>query len=162
MKENVVLFESEANIQEIIEFGVANSKFGISVIKVREIINPLPVVAIPNSHTSIEGIIEIRGEIMPVVNIAKVLGYPESTQPQMDKYIVTEFNKQKMVLHVHGVDKIHRISREEIEEPSNLYQGSDSQIIGVIRKENDMILFLDFEKILVDINLSDRIPSRGR
>jgi two-component system, chemotaxis family, chemotaxis protein CheV len=147
-----VLLESGTNELEIVEFNIANNKFGINVIKVREIINPIPVVSIPHSHQNIEGIIEIRGEILPVINMAKVLGYPESAQPTFDKYIVTEFNKQKVVFHVHGVDKIHRISWGDIEKPTNLYQNIDSQIIGVIRKENEMILLLDFEKIVVDIN----------
>jgi two-component system, chemotaxis family, chemotaxis protein CheV len=152
MEAKGVLLESGTNELEIVEFNVANNKFGINVIKVREIINPIPVVTIPHSHKNIEGIIEIRGEILPVVNMAKVLGYPESEQPALDKYIVTEFNKQKIVFHVHGVDKIHRISWGDIEKPTNLYQSLESQIIGVVRKENDMILLLDFEKIVVDIN----------
>jgi two-component system, chemotaxis family, chemotaxis protein CheV len=151
-----VLLESGTNELEVVEFSVGNSKFGINVIKVREIINPVPVVVIPHSHKNIEGIIEIRGEILPVVNIAKVLGYSESSQPALDKYIITEFNKQKVAFHVHGVDKIHRISWKDIEKPSSLYQSLDSQVIGVIRKENEMILLLDFEKIVVDIN-----PSTG-
>ncbi|HJV17972.1 MAG TPA: chemotaxis protein [Bacillales bacterium] len=156
MENKGVLLESGTNELEIVEFSVGSNKFGINVIKVREIINPIPVVSIPHSHKNIEGIIEIRGEILPVVNIAKVLGYPESSQPALDKYIVTEFNKQKVVFHVHGVDKIHRISWMDIEKPSSLYQSHDSQVIGVIRKENEMILLLDFEKIVVDIN-----PSTG-
>lgn len=152
MREKGVLLESGTNELEIVEFNVANNRFGINVIKVREIINPIPVVSIPHSHPNIEGIIEMRGEILPVINMAKVLGYPESNQPSTDKYIITEFNKQKVIFHVHGVDKIHRISWGDIEKPTGLYQSQDSQIIGVIRKENDMILLLDFEKVVVDIN----------
>lgn len=152
MEQKGVLLESGTNELEIVEFNVANNKFGINVIKVREIINPIPVVSIPKAHQNIEGIIEIRGEILPVINIARVLGYPDSEQPANDKFIVTEFNKQKVIFHVHGVDKIHRISWNQIEKPTNLYQSLDSQIIGVIRKEDGMILLLDFEKIVVDIN----------
>ncbi|MDP4083195.1 MAG: chemotaxis protein [Bacillota bacterium] len=152
MEQKGVLLESGTNELEIVEFSVGHNKFGINVIKVREIINPIPVVTIPHSHPNIEGIIELRGEILPVINIAKVLGYPESSQPTLDKYIVTEFNLQKVVFHVHGVDKIHRISWGDIEKPTNLYSGLDSHIIGVIRRENGMILLLDFEKIVVDIN----------
>lgn len=152
MENKGVLLESGTNELEIVEFNVGNNKFGINVIKVREIINPIPVVAIPHSHQHIEGIIELRGEILPVINIAKVLGYSESSVPALDKYIVTEFNMQKVVFHVHGVDKIHRISWVDIEKPTELYTGVNSHVIGVIRKENDMILLLDFEKIVVDIN----------
>ncbi|MGG5252746.1 chemotaxis protein [Neobacillus sp. SM06] len=152
MEQKGVLLESGTNELEIVEFSVANNKFGINVIKVREIINPIPVFSIPHAHKHIEGIIEIRGEILPVINMARVLGYPDSDLPEMDKYIVTEFNMQKVIFHVHGVDKIHRISWNQIEKPTNLYQNLDSQIIGVIRKEDGMLLLLDFEKIVVDIN----------
>lgn len=152
MEPKGVLLESGTNELEIVEFHVGHNKFGINVIKVREIINPIPVVTIPHSHQNIEGIIELRGEVLPVINMAKVLGYPESIQPVSDKYIVTEFNMQKVVFHVHGVDKIHRISWSDIEKPTNLYQGLDSHVIGVIRREDGMILLLDFEKIVVDIN----------
>lgn len=152
MEPKGVLLESGTNELEIVEFSIGNNKFGINVIKVREIIKPIPVVTIPNAHKNIEGIIEIRGEILPVINIAKVLGYPDSEKPDMDKYVVTEFNKQKVVFHVHSVEQIHRISWEDIEKPTDIYQSVDSQIIGVIQSANEMILLLDFEKILVDIN----------
>ncbi len=156
MPDQGVLLESGTNELEIVEFNVAHNKFGINVIKVREIINPAGVVPIPHSHPHIEGIIEIRGEILPVINMARVLGYPDSEDLAADKFIVTEFNQQKVVFHVHGVDKIYRISWEQIEKPTNLYQNADNQIIGIVRKENGMILLLDFEKIVVDIN-----PSTG-
>lgn len=108
-----------------------------------------------------EGIIEIRGEILPVINMARVLGYPDADQPALDKYIVTEFNQQKVVFHVHGVDKIHRISWQQIEKPTGIYQNLDSDVIGVIRNNSEMILLLDFEKIVVDINPSTGInPDR--
>jgi two-component system chemotaxis response regulator CheV len=156
MAEKGVLLESGTNELEIVEFSVSNNRFGINVIKVREIINPSPIVSIPHSHPSIEGIMEIRGEILPVINMARVLGYPDSNQLAQDKLIVSEFNQQKVIFHVHGVDKINRISWEQIEKPTDLYQNAENQIIGVIRKEDGMILLLDFEKILMDIN-----PSTG-
>ncbi|MDR7000085.1 chemotaxis protein [Neobacillus niacini] len=152
MVETGILLESGTNELEVVEFTVANSKFGINVIKVREIINPVPVIEVPHSHESIEGIMEVRGEVLPVINMAKVLGYPESEYPTRDKYIITEFNQQKQIFHVHKVDKIHRISWSDIDKPTNLYQSSDNLITGIVRKENELVLLLDFEKIVIDIN----------
>src|SRR5690606_9367082 len=51
-----------------------------------------------------------------------------------------------------NVTQIHRISWEDIERPSDMYQGGSSQVIGVIKQNNKMILMLDFEKIMVNIN----------
>ncbi|RFU63459.1 chemotaxis protein [Peribacillus glennii] len=147
-----ILLESGTNELEIVEFGVGKNKFGINVIKVKEIINPVPITLVPQAHANVEGIIELRGEVLPVVDVAHALGFPPSENPSQDKFIVAEFNKQKVVFHVHNVTQIHRISWGQIEKPSDMYQGSDSQITGVIKLNGEMILLLDFEKIVVEIN----------
>lgn len=151
-KNTTVLLESGTNELEIVEFEVNGNKYGINVIKVREIILPVPVTFIPHSHPHVEGIIELRGEILPVIDMMSVLGFENSQPKENDKFIVTEFNRQKAVFRVNNVSKIHRISWQSIEKPSEIYQGKSSEIIGVIKMNGEMLLLLDFEKIMVDIN----------
>ncbi len=151
-KDRGILLESGTNELEIVEFGIAKNRFGINVIKVREIINPVLVTPVPHSHPHVEGILELRGEALPVINIAASLGFPDSVDQSQDKFIVSEFNKQKVVFRVHSVTQIHRISWTQIEKPSQMYQGLDTQIIGVIKMNSQMLLLLDFEKIVLDIN----------
>ena len=146
------LLESGTNELEIVEFQVGVNKFGINVIKVKEIIEPLIITFVPHVHEHVEGIVQLRGEVLPVVNLEKVLGIPKSAANQQDKYIVTEFNNQKVIFHVSNVTQIHRISWEQIEKPSNIYRNGTSHVIGVIKREEEMILLLDFERIIVDIN----------
>lgn len=152
MEHKGILLESGTNELEIVEFDIANNKFGINVIKVKEIIQPIPVTFIPHAHPHVEGIIQLRGEVLPVVDMLKVLGIANATYSTQHKYIVAEFNKQKVVFHVDNVTQIHRISWNEIERPSDMYQGGASQVIGVIKQNDNMILLLDFERIMVDIN----------
>ncbi|HWL25525.1 MAG TPA: chemotaxis protein [Ureibacillus sp.] len=152
MEAKGILLESGTNELEIVEFHVANNHFGINVIKVKEIIQPIPVTFIPHAHPHVEGIIQLRGEVLPVVDMLKVLGISNASYSAEQKYIVAEFNKQKVVFHVDNVTQIHRISWEDIERPSDMYQGGSSQVIGVIKQNNKMILMLDFEKIMVNIN----------
>ncbi|MBS4198770.1 chemotaxis protein CheV [Bacillus sp. FJAT-49732] len=149
-----ILLESGTNELEIIEFDIHKSKFGINVLKVKEIINPLQITPIPHAHPNILGIIQLRGEVMPVISLEKALGLtPNGVQnPANEKFIVAEFNLLKAVFHVHHVSKIHRISWNNIEKPSELYDVDSSQVIGVINNPESMILLLDFEKIIVDIN----------
>lgn len=147
-----ILLESGTNELEIVEFEVANNKFGINVIKVKEIIQPIPVTFIPHAHAHVEGIIQLRGEVLPVVDMLKVLGLNHLQHGPQQKYIVAEFNKQRVVFHVDNVTQIHRISWNQIEKPSDMYQGGVSQVIGVIKHNDEMILLLDFERIMVDIN----------
>ena len=152
MKRNDILLESGTNELEIIEFEMGNNRYGINVIKVKEIILPMNITVIPHAHPSIEGIIQLRGDVLPVVNMEKVLGLPPKTDKSQDKYIVAAFNKQQVVFHVHNVTQIHRISWDQIEKPSDIYTQNSSQVIGVIKREGEMLLLLDFEKIILDIN----------
>lgn len=152
MEHKGILLESGTNELEIVEFEVANNKFGINVIKVKEIIQPIPVTFIPHAHPHVEGIIQLRGEVLPVVDMLRVLGIQSSERNPQQKYIVAEFNKQRVVFHVDNVTQIHRISWDQIEKPSDMYQGGTSQVIGVIKQNEQMILLLDFERIMVDIN----------
>lgn len=152
MEHKGILLESGTNELEIVEFEVASNKFGINVIKVKEIIQPIPVTFIPHAHPHVEGIIQLRGEVLPVVDMLKVLGIQNNERSPQQKYIVAEFNKQRVVFHVDNVTQIHRISWNQIEKPSDMYQGGTSQVIGVIKQNEEMILLLDFERIMVDIN----------
>lgn len=152
MVQNDILLESGTNELEIVEFIVGQNKFGINVMKVKEIIQPLPVTKVPHAHPYVEGIIELRGEVLPVVDVPRALGYEENEVSEKDKLIVTEFNKIKVVFRVHAVTQIHRVSWAQIEKPSEMYQGMETQITGVVKIDGEMILLLDFERIVLEIN----------
>ena len=104
-----ILLESGTNELEIVEFQVSSNKFGINVIKVKEIIQPITVTFVPHAHPHVEGIVQLRGEVLPVVSMAKVLGLPVVDRNEQEKYIVAEFNKQRVVFNVDNVTQIHRI-----------------------------------------------------
>lgn len=152
MESKGILLESGTNELEIVEFQVGDNRFGINVIKVKEIIQPIPVTFIPHSHPFVEGIIQLRGEVLPVVDMSRVLGLNQVERNDQHKYIVAEFNKQRVVFHVDNVSMIHRISWEQIEKPSEMYQNGTSQVIGVIKRADAMLLLLDFERVILEIN----------
>jgi len=146
-----ILLESGTNELEIIMFEVGEGVYGINVLKVREIINPLPITHIPNSPENVEGVIRLREEVLPVINLADVLNVPASADPTKDKFIITELNQVKIAFRVHHVSRIHRISWEQIEKPSELSTGQQAYAIGIIKLEETMPILLDFEKIIIDI-----------
>lgn len=149
---NDILLESGTNELEVIMFQIGFGTFGINVLKVREIIEPLPITGTPNAHKNIEGVIRLREEVIPVVNLAKVLNLPDSEKPQNDKLIISELNQMKVAFHVHSVSRIHRLSWEQIEKPDNLSAGHQAYTIGIIKLEEGMSLLLDYEKIVVEIS----------
>src|SRR5699024_85302 len=107
---------------------------------------------IPNSHENVEGIIRLREEVLPIVNLAKVLNIQASENPKKDKFIIAELNKIKIAFRVHHVSRIHRISWEQIEKPTELSDGDQAYAIGIIKLEEEMAILLDFEKVVVEID----------
>ncbi|WLV24010.1 chemotaxis protein [Aciduricibacillus chroicocephali] len=150
--QNDILLESGTNELEVVTFHVGSGSFGINVLKVREIIVPLPITDTPNAHPNVEGVIRLREEIIPVIDLARVLNLPPSDNPEKDKLIIAELNQLKVAFHVHSVSRIHRISWEQIEKPDELSAGQQAYTIGIIKLEGEMSLLLDFEKIVVEIS----------
>lgn len=147
-----ILLQSGTNELEIILFKIGNQKYAINVLKVREIIMPAPITKIPNSHEAVEGIINLRGEIIAVVNLAQVINAPFEIS-ESDRFIVAELNQTKIAFRVHEIDRISRISWKQIEKPNELTIGDQPYATGIIKLDNDeMSVLLDIEKIVVEIN----------
>src|SRR5699024_10244084 len=147
-----ILLDSGTNELEVVMFNIGTGLYGINVLKVREIVNALPVTSIPNAHQNVEGVIRLREEVLPVVNLAKVLAIPESKDPLQDKFIIAELNQIKIAFRVHDVSRIYRISWVQIEKPSEILSGQEAYAIGIIKIEDLITILNDYKKIFVDIN----------
>ncbi len=152
-----ILLESGTNEMEILEFTINNDTFGINVAKVREIMIPEPVKAMPLSHPAIEGVFKPRDLVLTVINLPKYLGI-EGEWPDKTLLIVANFNKINIAFRVHTVVGIERISWESIEKPDKtIYGGSDGVATGLAHCDKRLITILDFEKIVADISPSTSI-----
>ena len=116
----------------------------------REIIQPVPVTVLPHAHPYIEGIIQLRGEVLPVIDLKKVTGNTDINESDESKYIVAEFDGTTVVLDVTAVTQIQRINFSEIEPASDMYTGNKVPVSGVIKRDNGMILLVDFEKVIAE------------
>ncbi|MCP7217827.1 chemotaxis protein CheV [Listeria monocytogenes] len=150
-EEKGILLQSGTNELEIVTFTVGENLFCINVLKVKEIIHPLEVTPVPDSNPSIEGVSQVRGEIMPVVNLARVMKLPE-IEPENTKFIITELNQMKIVFRVDEVHRIQRISWEQIEEPEKLSIGLEELAVGIVKLDGNLVLLLDYEKIIYEIS----------
>ncbi|MEK5502355.1 chemotaxis protein [Bacillus sp. FSL M8-0168] len=146
-----ILLSSGTNELEIVKFEVGHNIFGINVMKVREIIQPVEITKVPHSHSHVEGMITLRGEILPVIDLFSFFNVEHGEEEKQEKYIVTEFNKRKIVFHTGAVSQIHRVSWEEIEKPKALNQGLERHMTGIIKLDGTMIFLPDYEKIIFDL-----------
>lgn len=148
-----ILLESGTNELEIVEFTIDGNLYGINVAKVREIIRyPDKVIHIPDAHPSFEGIANIRGKIIPIINLQKHLGTSVITDRESSYIIISEFNKSMVGFCVNSVARIHRLSWSQIESPTGLLSTEEGCVVAIVKFDDRMVLLLDFEKITADIN----------
>ena len=132
--------------------------YGVNVSKVREIIKVPALTEIPGVAEYIEGIFDLRGVVIPVVNLSQWMGMEEHPKSEADKrVIIAEFNNILIGFVVHDARRIRRINWKDIE-PATFSTGigslDKSKITGVTRIENDsVLLILDLESVVQDLGL---------
>lgn len=148
-----ILLEAGTNELEIVEFKIGECYYGINVAKVQEIIRfPEALVDVPNSHNSVEGIMNLRGNVVPIMNLPKHLGKAPVVNQASSRIIVSEFNKFTVGFWVDSVSRIHRLSWNQVESPSGVFSSGETYVVAVVKMDDRIILLLDFEKITSDIS----------
>ncbi|MCO1600942.1 chemotaxis protein CheV [Desulfosporosinus nitroreducens] len=155
MKQDILL-ESGINELEIVIFKAGNSVLGVNVAKVECILTHQPITEVPNSNKNISGVINYRGRVIPVLDLIKTLKQvcPKTSKERL--LILININNSDFAVEVSSVSGIRRLSWKEIETPSSiLLSQNETPITGIVKAENEeIILMLDFEKILGDIDPS--------
>ncbi len=153
MKQDILL-ESGINELEIVIFTAGDSVLGINVAKVECIITFQPITKIPNSDKNIKGVINYRGRVIPVLDLIKTLNNECSKTPEERLLILININNSNFAVEVSSVIGIRRLSWQEIEVPAAILLGNNqTPITGIVKTTQDeIILILDFEKIIGDID----------
>jgi two-component system chemotaxis response regulator CheV len=148
-----ILLQAGTNELEIVEFAIADALYGINIAKVREIIKAdIVLVPVPDAHPSIKGAINLRGAILPVVDLAHHLKVSSPFDKKINRIIIAEFNKITIGFLVSSVARIHRISWKSVEQPSQMLQTEQGYAVGIVKIQERVIFLLDFEKISSHIN----------
>lgn len=150
-----ILLENGTNELEVLEFLLEGRHYGINVAKIREIIAYQDVTPVPNAHPSIEGIFMPRDTMITAINLRNCLQLRdyEEREKSSSLFIVTNFNKLDIAFHVDSVLGIHRVSWNNIIKPGNTVSTSEDGVsTGIVKINGQLIIILDFEKIVTDIN----------
>lgn len=150
-----ILLENGTNELEVLEFLLEGRHYGINVAKIREIIAYQDVTPVPNAHPSIEGIFMPRDTMITAINLRNCLQMRDYDEKEKisSLFIVTNFNKLDIAFHVDSVVGIHRVSWNSIIKPGNTVSTSEDGVsTGIVKINGELIIILDFEKIVTDIN----------
>jgi len=142
------------NRMELLLFTIKGSQlFGINVFKVREVIRTPAISPVPKSDSRIVGVSDIRGNTMPMIDLAKAL---DLEPVPVDKYpetltIVTEFNSSVQGFLVEDVDRIVHLRWEDILAPPQSLQGVN-YLTGITRAREQIVEIVDVEKVLSEVS----------
>ncbi|CAI3606082.1 MAG: chemotaxis protein [Clostridium neonatale] len=150
MNNTNILLKAGTGELEIIDFLVNGIHYAINVVKIKEIIQmPNNLTKLPDTKKEIAGLILCRDEILTLIDLKYVLT-KETTKKLGSKVIVCEFNNLKVAFNIDDVVGVKRIKWSEIRKPDDLSEGSLA--VGNILLDDNVVIMLDFEKIVTDIS----------
>ncbi|MDD3804115.1 MAG: chemotaxis protein CheW [bacterium] len=128
-------------IRQIVVFFLENKRYGVEIENINDIYEKMDAVRVPNSDDFIDGIINLRGDVVTLVNLKKRLRIDRSKQEE--NIIICEMNKDKFGLTVDAIDGIIRLEKNE-----NETQTDSGFIKGFIEKNGKQIIIIDLKRIL--------------
>ncbi|MFP4354826.1 MAG: chemotaxis protein CheV [Phycisphaerae bacterium] len=173
MAKDGILLESGTNEVEILEFHLQDQSFGVNVLKIQAIeqYDRKRVTVMPMAHPSVAGMFLFREHTIPLIDLGAELDIPQlqaqnledEDQQKQDQRIVLvmEFNGMTTSFVVDGVNRIHRISWEQISSLSPMIAESSAEFTGSVNIEKREILIVDIEKVVAQILPSARMDYLG-
>lgn len=134
---------------QLVSFKIGKEEFGIDILKVQEIIRLMTITEVPNSPDFVEGVINLRGRVIPVLDLRIKLGMERIEHSSTTRIIVVEINSTTVGFIVDAVSEVLRIPQSITETPPEIVAGVDSEYITSVGKlEDRLLILLDLEKIL--------------
>lgn len=130
---------------KVVVFQIANISYGINILYVQEIIRMMQITPIVQEDATVEGIINLRGMVTPVINLARRLGISEMERTNETRIIVVEINNKKVGLIVDKVMEVGTHSDEEVD--TNLGETSHA-VYGVVKRKDTLWLLLNLQEII--------------
>ena len=149
-----------SNKMEILLFNLGTKEiFGINVFKVREVSQTPKVTKAPNMPFGVEGVISLRGNIIPVISLSKFIGAGNASGKLAETMIVTEFSKHTQAFLVHDVDRIIRVDWDRVRAPESMMAGNQGMITAITElPDGKLVSILDVEQILSTVTGEQIIP----
>ncbi len=134
---------------QLVSFKIENEEFGVDILRVQEINKLTNITKVPNTSDFIEGVINLRGRIIPVVNLRTRLGIPKKENDKNTRIVVVELTNNTIGFLVDAVSEVLRIPKNITEQPPELVTGVDTKYITSVAKlEDRLLILLDLEKLL--------------
>jgi len=134
---------------QIVGFRIGRETFGLPIALVREIVRVPEITAVPNAPDYIEGVVNLRGRIIPVVDLRKRFGQKQIEPHKKNRVVVVELEGRLLGLIVNSASEVMKIPPSDIEAPHNVFQeGELNYITGVGKLKGRLVILLDLTRVL--------------
>jgi len=141
--------ENSAEITQIVSFRLANEEYGVDIMRVQEIILPGEITQMPEVPDFIRGLINLRGHVIPIVDLRKRFGLPTNQQDEHTRIIVVNVGTKTIGMVVDAVNEVLRINEEQIEPPPSSVVGIDHAYIeSLVKFEDKLLILLNMDNLL--------------
>jgi len=153
LTENVAPAQADARAGKYLTFQLANEEFGIKVLKVREIMGLQEITAVPQTPGHVKGVINLRGKVVPVVDLRLKFALPAAEYTQRTCIIVTQVQGESsavlMGIVVDGVSEVLNLTAQEIEDTPDFGDESGVRyLLGMAKVKGKVKILLDIDQVL--------------
>ncbi len=154
--------KKEVTEGKFLTFVLGSEEYGIEILRVREIIGLMDITTVPQTPDYMKGVINLRGKVIPVIDLRLKFSMSEEEHTKETCIIVTEVNNASIGIIVDSVSEVLDIKCGEIEEAPSFGQGIDTSfIMGLGKTKKKIIILLDIERVLSSeaLKIAERIAS---
>jgi purine-binding chemotaxis protein CheW len=139
------------DLRQFVSFIIAGEEFGVNILTVQEIIRPVEITRVPHAPKFVEGVINLRGRILPVIDLRTRFGFPEREQDDDMRIVVVEIGEQTIGFMTDSVQEVLRVDVTSIEPAPEIAVGIDAGYLrGVAKLDERLLILLELENILSD------------
>lgn len=130
-------------------FRIGAAMYALEIMRIKEIIRPQKLTPVPKAPPFIEGVINLRGAVIPIVDLRKRFDLPTAIVDRKTRVIICALSGKILGLVVDEVAEVRRYSRQEVQPSPHFLQGKEAQFFrGICRRDDDLVMVLNLEKIL--------------
>ncbi len=138
-----------AGERQLVVFDLNEEAYGVDISQVREIIRMQEITRVPRAPDFIEGVINLRGKVIPVVDLRARFSMPSTERTEEHRICVVDVDGQDIGMVVDAVKEVSRIPSSSIEPPSSVITTNDSEYLtGIVKTDEKLIILLDIAKVI--------------
>lgn len=134
---------------QLVVFELGKEHYGVDISAVESIIKMQPITVVPHTPSFVEGVTNLRGSVLPVIDLRKRFGLAMDDISKNSRIVVIALGKTKVGMIVDAVSEVLRIQEDQIEPPPPMVTSVDTTfIIGIAKIDNKLVILLDLSKVL--------------